>query len=48
VVGLLLWARRVRDIDRLLHGQLRISTGLQHGAAAANASSAMLTADVGS
>ena len=26
-VGLLLWARRVRDVDRLLHGRRRSSTG---------------------
>jgi len=30
--GLLLWARRVGDIDRLLHGRRRSSTGPQHGA----------------
>ena len=30
--GLLLWARRVADIDRLLHGRRRSSTGPQHGA----------------
>jgi len=36
--GLLLWARRARDIDRLLHGQ--------HSAA--NANSVTLSADVGS
>jgi len=29
---LLLWARRVEDIDRLLHGLRRTSTGPQHGA----------------
>jgi len=29
--GLLLWARRVGDIDRLLHGRRRSSTGPQHG-----------------
>jgi len=27
--GLLLWARQVGDIDRLLHGRRRGSTGLQ-------------------
>jgi len=30
--GLLLWARRVGDIDRLLHDRRRSSTGPQHGA----------------
>ena len=30
--GLLLWARRVGDIDRLLHGRRRCSTGSQHHA----------------
>jgi len=32
--GLMLWARHVRDIDRLLHGRRRrrTSTGPQHGA----------------
>jgi len=30
--GLLLWARRVGDIDRLLHGRRRSSKGPQHGA----------------
>jgi len=29
--GLLLWARRVADIDRLLHGRRRSSTEPQHG-----------------
>jgi len=29
--GLLLWARRAGDIDRLLHGRRRSSTGPQHG-----------------
>jgi len=29
--GLLLWARRVEDIDRMLHGRRRSSTGPQHG-----------------
>jgi len=45
--GLLLWARRVEDIDRLLHGRRRNSAGSQHGAAA-NAGSAMFSAYVGS
>jgi len=31
VVGLLLWARRVVDIDQLLHGWHRSGMGLQHG-----------------
>jgi len=30
--GLLLWARRVGDIDRLLHGPRRGSMEPQHGA----------------
>jgi len=30
--GLLLWARQVGDIDRLLHGRRRSSTGPPHGA----------------
>jgi len=30
--GLLLWARRVGDIDRLLHGRRRGSMEPQHGA----------------
>jgi len=29
--GLLLWARRAGDIDRLLHGRRHSSTGPQHG-----------------
>jgi len=43
--GLLLCARRVGDIDRLLHGRRRSSSSR---AAAANAGSATLSADVGS
>jgi len=32
MAGLLLSARRVGDIDRLLHGRRRSSTGPPHGA----------------
>jgi len=39
VVGLLLWARCVEDIDRLRHSNYHSSTGLQHG---------MFTGDLGS
>ena len=48
--SLLLWARRPRDIDRLLHGR-RVGGGSSHAAArraATNAGSATLSADVGS
>jgi len=31
--GLLLWARRLGDIDRLLHGRCRSNAGPQHGGA---------------
>jgi len=46
-VGLLLWARRPGDIDRLLHGQVSSSRAAARRAAA-NAGSATLSADVGS
>jgi len=44
--GLLLWARRARDIDRLLHGQQqpRRSSGVRQ----ANVGSATLSVDAGS
>jgi len=46
--GLLLWARRPGDIDRLLHGRRSAAAAPQHGRAAANAGSGTLSADVGS
>jgi len=44
--GLLLWARRAGDIDRLLHG--RRSTAAASQQRRANSGSVALSADVGS
>jgi len=46
--GLLLWARRAGDIDRLLHGRRRSSTGAAARRAAEDAGSATFSAYVGS
>jgi len=50
VAGLLLWARRVADIDRLLHGWWSAlnSSSATAWHAAANVGSATVSADVGS
>ena len=47
-MGLLLWARWVRDIIRLLHGWCCSSTGLQHLCTASNAGSTTFSACAGS
>ena len=46
--GLLLWARRAGDIDRLLHGRRRSSTRAAARRAAEDAGSATFSAYVGS
>jgi len=46
--GLLLWARWVGDIDRLLHGRAPQQHGAAARCAAANAGSATFSADAGS
>ena len=45
LAGLLLWARRVGDIDRLLHGRRCSSTAPQHGEQQQIAGSATFTAE---
>jgi len=46
--GLLLWARRAGDIDRLLHGRRRSSTGAAARRAAEDAGSATFSTHLGS